>query len=55
VTTNNVFALYLGDTDETSFIELGSSDIDSYSSDPSQAVTLDVDSILFWEYNINEV
>jgi len=47
-TDSDVFSLFLGETTEQSFIEIGGSDVDTYSSDSTGAVTLTLTSNYYW-------
>ncbi len=48
----DVFSLYISDTDDLSILQFGGSDIDTYSSDPGERVTLNLDDSFYWTLSV---
>jgi hypothetical protein len=48
----DVFSLYISDTDDLSILQFGGSDIDVYSSDPGERVTLELDDSFYWTLSV---
>lgn len=49
---SNIFSLYISDTSDLSILQFGGSDIDVYSSDPGEAVTLNLDDSYYWTISV---
>lgn len=47
------FSLYLGDTTDQSVAIIGGSDLNTYSSDPTSAVTLTLNANFFWQDDVD--